>query len=69
MADVEVVKEGSEAKAAKIPPETKLKEDDASDSDDDDEEMPGLEDSAIAAGDKKQDDDDVSFPLDRIHIS
>merc|ERR1712062_260691 len=57
---MEKLSEGSEAKAAKIPPESKAKneEADGSDSDDDDEEMPGLEDSANADGDKKGEDDD-----------
>ncbi|XP_075261832.1 nascent polypeptide-associated complex subunit alpha-like [Convolutriloba macropyga] len=57
---MEKLSEGSEAKAAKIPPESKVKdvEADGSDSDDDDEEMPGLEDSANADVDKKGDDDD-----------
>lgn len=50
--------EGSEAKAAKIPPENKRAEE-VSDSDDDDEEMPGLEDSANAGDGDKKDDDDV----------
>ena len=57
VADAVEKSEGSEAKAAKIPPENKRTEE-VSDSDDDDEEMPGLEDSANADGDKK---DDVSF--------
>ena len=54
---MEKLSEGSEAKAAKIPPESKVKdvEADGSDSDDDDEEMPGLEDSANADVDKKGD--------------
>jgi len=57
---MEKLSEGSEAKAAKIPPESKAKNEEAegSDSDDDDEEMPGLEDSANADGDKKGEDDD-----------